>query len=246
MTTTSVPFRRKILGCISALAILAGCASTEEIMRDDPDPFEKYNRFMFQVNDGFDKAVFKPIAKGYRAIMPKPINDGVTNFFGNINDVITIVNDILQFKIKQGWMDTTRVVYNTTFGLAGFFDVATYMGLPKHNEDFGQTLGYWGIGEGYYLVLPFLGPNTTRDVWGLAGNVFIDPLSGFTDSAAAYIASRTAYFVDLRADLLQVEERFEEMQIEPYSFQRQTYLQRRRNLVYDGNPPRLKPDFDAQ
>ncbi|MEE4379193.1 MAG: VacJ family lipoprotein [Candidatus Competibacteraceae bacterium] len=225
---------------------LSGCASTETILRENPDPFEGYNRAMFGFNDKVDVVVLKPVAKGYQFIMPELLNDGVTNFFSNINDVIILFNDLLQLKFEQAAMDSSRIVFNTTFGLLGFFDVASrYMDLPKHNEDFGQTLGYWGVGEGYYFVLPLLGPSTTRDVWSILVDSVVDPLQRF-DTTLERLGTRVLYVIDLRAGLLRVERAFQNVQLDPYSFQRAAYLQRRRNLVFDGNPPKPPLDFDEE
>jgi len=225
---------------------LSGCASTETILRENPDPFEGYNRAMFAFNDKVDIVVLKPLAKGYQFIMPGLLNDGVTNFFSNVNDVIILFNDLLQLKFKQAAMDSGRIVFNSTFGLLGFFDVATrYMDLPKHNEDFGQTLGYWGVGEGYYFVLPLLGPSTTRDVWSIVVDSVVDPIQRF-DTTLELLSLRTAYVIDLRAGLLRVERAFKDVQLDPYSFQRAAYLQRRRNLVFDGNPPKPPLDFEEE
>lgn len=229
---------------VFSIFLLFGCASTEEVMRTDADPLEPYNRFMFKVNDTLDKTVLKPVAQGYDYITPEIIDEGITNFFSNLEDVAVVANDILQLKPKQALMDTSRIVYNTTFGILGFFDVASYMDLPKNEEDFGQTLGYWGVGEGYYLVLPLLGPSTTRDVWSVPVDRFADPVTYLDPSLGTLIAGRTVEIVDIRAGLLQVERAFADNQIDPYSFQRQAYLQRRRNLVYDGNPPEPDLDFD--
>lgn len=230
--------------CAIVVLSLVGCASTEEIMRTDADPLEPYNRFMFKVNDTLDKAVLKPVAQGYDYVTPEIIDEGITNFFNNLNDVAVVANDILQLKPKQALMDASRVVYNTTFGVLGFFDVASYMDLPKNDEDFGQTLGYWGVGEGYYLVLPLLGPSTTRDVWSVPVDRFAVPDTYLDASLTTQVALRSTNIIDIRADLLRVERAFADTQIDPYSFQRQAYLQRRRNLVYDGNPPEPELDFE--
>lgn len=229
--------------CASLLALLAGCASTEEIMRTNADPLEGYNRTMFAFNDTIDRAVLKPVAQGYDAVVPEPVNVSISNFFNNLDDVIVIVNDILQLKADHAIRNTSRLVFNTTFGVLGFFDVAgTYMDLPKHNEDFGQTLGYWGIGEGYYLVLPLLGPSTTRDVWGVPADAYVNPVT-YVNPARDRLLLNALNIVDVRAGLLRTERAFDaSAQIDPYAFQREAYLQRRRSLVYDGNPPR--PDFD--
>lgn len=229
---------------LSLLIGLSACASTETILRDNPDPFEGYNRAMFAFNDKVDQVILKPIARGYKAVTPDLVDNSVTNFFSNIDDVIVLFNDILQGKLKQAASDSSRIVFNTTFGVLGLFDVAgMYMNLPKNNEDFGQTLGYWGVGEGYYLVLPFLGPSGTRDVWGLFVDNYVDPIERL-DTSPERLALRGLYVVDLRADLLRVDRAFSDVQIDPYSFQRSAYLQRRRNLVYDGNPPKPPVDFE--
>lgn len=243
MINHNTAFRRAPL-LAGLMILLAGCASTEEMMRNDPDPLVKYNRPMFTFNDKLDKAVFKPVAKAYNAVMPAPANTAVTNFFGNLRDVVTLANDLLQLKFHQAAMDTSRVIANTVFGLGGLIDVARHMDLPKHDEDFGQTLSYWSGAEGYYLVLPVLGPNSTVDIWGLPGDSVANPLYFVSTTTAAWAGLQTLYFVDLRADLLRIERVIEDMQIDPYAFQRQAYLQRRRNLVFDGNPPTLKPDFE--
>jgi phospholipid-binding lipoprotein MlaA len=225
-----------------AVALLVGCAPTNQLLRDDPDPFEGYNRAMFAFNDAVDKAIFKPVAEVYQAVLPDPVIAGVTNFFSNLNDVVVLVNDLLQFKLHQAVMDSSRVVFNTTFGVLGLFDVASRMELPKHNEDFGQTLGYWGFSEGYYVVLPILGPSTVRDTFGLVGNFYTNPVTWATDSEAVEWSLWGLDLINRRAGLLRVERAFAEAQIDPYSFRRGAYLQQRRNLVHDGNPPR--PDFD--
>jgi phospholipid-binding lipoprotein MlaA len=243
MTSKNLPAWRILIG-IGALALLSGCASTAEIMRDDPDPFERYNRAMFTFNDRVDKAVLKPVAEAYQAVTPEPVDRAIGNFFSNLNDVVVALNNLLQYKFEPALMDTTRVVYNTTFGVLGFFDVASHMDLPKHNEDFGQTLGYWGVGEGYYLVLPFLGPSTTRDALGLVVDFQIDPIWS-VESTGTRVALYGVNAVDTRAGLLQAERAFMEAAIDPYAFQREAYLQRRRHLVYDGDPPRpVFDDFD--
>lgn len=225
------------------LGLISGCASTQSILETDADPLEPYNRAMFKVNDKIDSAVIKPVAKGYKAVVPDPVDKGISNMFSNIGDVGVVLNDLLQFKFKQAAMDTSRLVFNTTFGLGGLIDVASGMNLPKHNEDFGQTLGYWGVGEGYYLVLPLLGPSSTRDVWGVAADSAIDPVSQLNPDTHRYAAVglRT---VDFRADYFRVERALADNGIDKYSFIRESYLQRRRNLVYDGNPPKTKIDFD--
>ncbi len=229
-----------LAAAVFGLLILAGCASTEEMINEDRDPFRSYNRFMFTVNDKLDKAVIKPTAQAYRAVLPEFVRQRVTHFFGNLGDFSVVANDLLQLKLQQATVDASRIVYNTTFGLLGLFDVASDMGLHKHNEDFGQTLGYWGVGEGYYLVLPLLGPSTTRDVWNVpVDSYLLDPIT-YVDPLALRLSLSGTNLIDRRANLLRVERAFEETQIDPYSFQRQAYLQRRRDLVYDGNPPKPK------
>ena len=234
-------FRRCFL-MTAAIALLVGCASTQELPGDDTDTLESYNRTMFAFNDAVDKALFKPVAKVYRRVLPEPVTTSIGNFFSNLNDVVVLVNDLLQFKLHLAAMDSSRIVFNTTFGVAGLFDVATRMELPKHNEDFGQTLGYWGFGEGYYLVLPLLGPSTVRDTFGLVGNFFTNPVTWATDSEAVEWSLWGLDLINRRSSLLRIERALADEQIDPYSFQRSAYLQMRRNLVYDGNPP--KPDFD--
>jgi phospholipid-binding lipoprotein MlaA len=235
---------RRLFLTIATVALLVGCAPTNELLRDDPDPFESYNRAMFAFNDAADKAVFKPVAQAYQTVLPDPVITSVTNFFSNLNDVVVLINDLLQFKLHQAAMDSSRIVFNTTFGVLGLFDVASRMELPKHNEDFGQTLGFWGFGEGYYIVLPLLGPSTVRDTFGLVGNFYTNPVTWATDSDAVEWSLWGLDLINRRAGLLRVERAFAEAQIDPYSFQRGAYLQQRRNLVYDGNPP--KPDFDFE
>ncbi len=238
-------FRRRFL-TTAAVSLLVGCASTNALPRDDIDSLESYNRAMFAFNDAVDKAVFKPVAKVYRRVLPEPVTASVGNFFSNLNDVVVLANDLLQFKLHLAAMDSSRIVFNTTFGVAGLFDVASRMDLPKHNEDFGQTLGYWGFGEGYYLVLPLLGPSTVRDTVGLVGNFFTNPITWATDSNAVAWGLWGLDLINRRSGLLRIERALAEDQIEPYSFQRGAYLQMRRNLVYDGNPPKPDFDFDAE
>ncbi len=238
-------FRRRFLP-IAVAALLVGCAPTSELLRDDPDPLESYNRAMFAFNEAADKAVFKPVAQAYQAVLPDPVITSVTNFFSNLNDVVVLINDLLQFKLHQAAMDSSRLVFNTTFGVVGLFDVASRMELPKHNEDFGQTLGFWGFSEGYYIVLPLLGPSTVRDTFGLAGNFYTNPVTWATDSDAVEWSLWGLDLINRRAGLLRVERALAEAQIDPYSFQRSAYLQMRRNLVYDGNPPQPEFDFDTE
>lgn len=235
---------RRLFLTIATVALLVGCAPTNELLRDDPDPLESYNRAMFAFNDAADKAVFKPVAQAYQTVLPDPVITSVTNFFSNLNDVVVLINDLLQFKLHQAAMDSSRIVFNTTFGVLGLFDVASRMELPKHNEDFGQTLGFWGFGEGYYIVLPLLGPSTVRDTFGLVGNFYTNPVTWATDSDAVEWSLWGLDLINRRAGLLRIERALADSQIDPYAFQRSAYLQQRRNLVYDGNPP--KPDFDFE
>lgn len=214
----------------------SGCASTPKELRDPRDPWEPVNRAVYRFNTDFDNAFMKPIAKGYQKVTPEPVDRGVTNFFDNIADVTSAVNNLLQFKLARAGSDVGRVAVNSTVGVLGFVDVATNMGIPSYKEDFGQTLGYWGYSPGPYVVLPLLGPSSARDTIGFAGDVFVDPFFSLRKNEI-YWGAIGLRAVDQRADLLTAGAVLEEAALDPYSFLRDAYLQRRRYEVHDGDPP---------
>jgi len=213
-----------------ALSLAASVSGAEET--NDPDPWEGFNRKVFAFNEVMDKYVLKPVAKGYQYVTPRPVDESVTHFFSNLDDVVVVINDVGQLKFGQALSDTARILVNTTVGFFGVFDVATHIGLPKHNEDFGQTLGYWGVGTGPYLVLPFLGPSTLRDTGGLTVHYVYGPgYTDLTETTAQTYGAYGLYAVDLRADLIASEGLISG---DKYTFLRSFYLQRREYLVNDG------------
>jgi phospholipid-binding lipoprotein MlaA len=222
-----------------ALASLAGCATSPDA--DPRDPFEPFNRAVYQFNDVVDEAVARPVATAYRDVVHVQIRDRVRNFFSNIGDVFIGVNNVLQGKFYEGLEDFARVAFNSTLGIFGIHDVASEMGIEKHNEDFGQTFGRWGAIEGPYLVLPIFGSSTVRDGLGFALDVYTDPLEQVRPINArnSLVALR---LTGTRADLLDASRILEQAALDRYVFQRDAYLQRRRSLVYDGRPPRPRYD----
>ena len=235
--------RAVIISLILAATLLAsGCA---HLPPDDPsDPLESVNRGIYKFNRGADRYVLRPVAKTYRDYVPGPVRVGVGNFLDNLFYPTVIVNDVLQGKFAQGGKDLGRFVLNTTVGLVGVMDVATQVGLPANDEDFGQTLGYWGLGEGMYLMLPFLGPSNGRDLVGFVGDYFTSPTTYVEDDAAPWIVTGVNV-VHGRSKLLDAD-KFLDEQPDPYIFIRTAYLQQRQNLVFDGNPPRAKFEFDDE
>ena len=222
-------------------AFLAGCATTGE--RNPKDPWEGFNRGSFAFNEKLDAAVLKPVATGYVKVVPAFAREGVNNFFDNLEDVGTGLNNFLQGKPRQGASDLGRFLVNTVVGVFGLWDIATPLGLEKHYEDFGQTLGVWGVRSGPYLVIPLLGPSSARD----APAKIVDP-SWYYSSA---IDNNTIYWsfwgldkVRGRANLFQSEKVLDEAALDKYTFIRDAWMQRRRSMVFDGNPPRLKDDED--
>ena len=214
------------------LGLLSGCATLQST-EEDRDPLEGINRGIYTFNENVDKAVVKPLATVYRDAVPEFVRTGVANFFGNLAYPIVIVNDMLQGKITQGLDDTSRFMTNSTFGLLGFLDVATPAGMPAHNEDFGQTLGVWGFGEGVYIVLPFLGPSNLRDSVGLAADYQMDILNHHGDMSQRNVA-RGGRAIDTRSRLLGASRVFEEAAaFDPYGFAREAYRQRRASLIRD-------------
>ncbi len=225
--------------------LLSGC-TTLEGPTDPSDPFESYNRSMNSFNNNVDRYVLKPVAKGYDAITPSPVQKGVGNFFSNLDDVLVIFNDLFQFKFKQLASDTGRLLVNSTVGLFGLIDWASDIGLEKHNEDFGQTLGYWGVSSGPYLILPFFGPSTVRDAGGLvADSSYLDPINNEVHERWIYpnrnrdvsTSLTVVKVVDIRAGLLKAENILQQAALDPYIYVREAFLQRRENLVHDGKPP---------
>jgi phospholipid-binding lipoprotein MlaA len=209
--------------------VSAGCAGA----RDRCDPLEPVNRTVYQFNDHFDRVLLKPAATVYNTAVPPPVRGGVTNFFGNFRDVTTAVNNLLQAKVSAAFSDVGRVLINSTVGILGVFDVATRIGLQKHHEDFGQTLGVWGTPDGAYLVLPILGPSTVRDTVGLPVDYLTDPqFYLFTEPPQDGIVLVTR-IVSVRADLLEAEQILNAAAIDRYSFLRDAYLQRRHNQIND-------------
>ncbi|MGZ4976316.1 MAG: MlaA family lipoprotein [Methylobacter sp.] len=221
------------LGCIVLLGMLMGCATTS---KDPQDPLEGWNRGVQTFNDKLDDYAMKPIAKGYQWITPSFVDQGVTNFFSNINDIGVTINDLLQFKISQTGMDGSRFIVNTVAGVAGFVDVAAMIDLPKHNEDFDQTMGVWGVPTGPYLVLPFFGPSSPRGVGGLIGDAAMNPIS-YLDSGVITSGLFGVNAVDLRADNLANEKIATEAAVDRYSFFKSAYFQQREYLIHDGNMP---------
>ncbi len=236
MGTESGAYRFGWVGALSASLLLIGCATNPDRIADPRDPIEPYNRAVYSFNDAVDRAILRPIAVGYQKITPEPVDRGITNFFNNIADVTSVANNILQFKMSRAGSDVGRIFINTTVGALGFFDVATNVGLPSYKEDFGQTLGYWGIAPGPYFMLPLLGPSTIRETIGRAGDVMTSPLH-YLDENDVRWGLRGLNIVDRRANLLAAGRILDEAAIDRYSFVRDAYLQRRLNLVHDGNPP---------
>ncbi len=212
------------------LLLLSGCAS---IGAGHPsDPLETVNRKIDVFNQEFDKAVAKPVATGYRKVTPDPLDRGITNFFNNLADVPSAANNLFQLKPLRALNDVGRVCVNTTIGLLGLFDVASDMGMPNYKEDLGQTLGYWGVGDTPYLVIPFLGPANLRDFIGRMGDFYLNPISYSTQGV--YWSLVALNMVDRRADLIEAGDVLDEAAVDRYSFLREFYLQKRQSAINDG------------
>jgi phospholipid-binding lipoprotein MlaA len=214
---------------------LTGCATTAN---HPNDPFEGYNRAVFTFNDKVDTAVLKPTATAYKNVVPGFIQTGVNNFFGNLSDVWTAANQFLQGRPAEGLNDVTRVALNTTFGIGGLIDIASKSGLRKHNEDFGQTLGVWGVSSGPYLILPILGPSTVRDTVALPLDRKADPWN-YKDPVHVRNIGTAVYVVDQRAVLLDASNLLEEAALDRYEFIRDGFLQRRESRVQDGREEKI-------
>ncbi|WP_230411871.1 MlaA family lipoprotein [Denitromonas iodatirespirans] len=230
------PMRRALAALLATVAV-AGCATAG----DPRDPWEGYNRAMYSFNEGVDKAVFKPLAIGYDEVAPLPVKAAVGNFFGNIEDLWTGLNNLLQGKGGDGAADIGRVLINTTVGILGVFDVATEMGMEKRDEDFGQTLAVWGVSDGPYFVVPFFGPRTLRDAVALPadlyGNSWVQPAD-----IAARNTTTGLKMVHARASLLGADRAATQGSLDKYAYIRDFYLQQRRYEIYDGQPPRERFD----
>lgn len=227
----------RCLAVASLTTVLAACAV--EPPRTD-DPFQKFNRKMFAFNQAVDKAVIRPVAKGYVKVTGPKERAHISDFFANLRSPVTIVNDVLQGRPEPALESTSRLLVNTTIGILGLFDPATRMNLPAHPTDFGVTLAHWGVPEGPYLVLPFIGPTTLRDVWRLPVDSYFDPLGWYARGHnftwhAQYLPSAT-YLVTLRASALPLDPVLESS-FDPYIFMRDAYRQHRLYKIYYGNPP---------
>lgn len=216
------------------LAVVALGASS--LHAAEEDPWEGVNRAVFRFNDTVDTYSLKPLAKGYQKVTPDVIETGIGNVFSNLGDVVVLANDLLQGKIRNAGIDTSRILFNTTFGVLGFFDVATRMGLPKNDEDLGQTLGVWGLGNGPYVVLPLLGPSTLRDAGGRVGDSFLGPYRYINDVPVRN-TTLGVDVVDTRASLLSAEKMITG---DKYIFIRNAYLQNREFRTRDGQ---VEDDF---
>lgn len=239
---TPVLGRCKCVLLLAILGLLAGCASAPPAYTTQTkDPWEKLNRATFAFNDKFDKAIARPVARTYTRAVPQHARSGIHNFIQNLGEPINIVNDLMQAKGGQTLRDTGRFLINSTFGLLGFFDVAARVGLPEHDEDFGQTLARWGVPSGPYLVLPILGPSSVRDAGGRYVDTWLNP--AWDNLQVRY--RNGAYIVDgvdTRAGLMDLNATLDSA-YDPYSFVRDAWLQHRRFEIYDGNPPVQYPDY---
>jgi phospholipid-binding lipoprotein MlaA len=241
--------RRRVCGGASRLTVaaiamaLAGC-TTIQAARGGPgqrlDPWENWNRKVFNFNEDVDRAVLKPVATSYTNVVPQPVRRSVGNFFGNFADAWSAINNMLQGKFEAGFEDATRVGANTLFGLFGILDVASEMGLEHHYEDFGQTLGRYGVGAGAYVVLPILGPSSVRDAAAIPVDRLASP-PAFFDGTRTQLGLTALQIVNTRAGLLGATRVIDDIALDKYTFVRDAYLQRRRSLVFDGDVPETPP-----
>jgi phospholipid-binding lipoprotein MlaA len=229
-----------LAGCLA----LTGCSTVHlSAYTKEKDPFEPYNRKVYAMNDAVDKVIIKPTAQAYAYVMPDTMKTLVNNFFSNLDDVTVTANDLLQLKFARAASDGSRVLFNSTFGVFGLLNVTTH--LEKHNEDFAQTLGYWGCNSGPYLVIPFWGPSSVRDGVGM----YADSFYGVIGTRPHIPTRNTAFAMNVfnnRVGLLDSEKVMDDATIDRYSFLRDAYLMRRQNLVYDGSPPRIKYDDEDE
>lgn len=229
----------KVLPVIIALlfvSLASGCATTQSKDAEvNNDRLEPINRVSFDFNETLDQYLLKPIAEPYAKYTPEIYRAGITNFFDNLTYLNVVLNSFLQGKFEQGLSDATRFIVNSTIGIMGLNDIATSMGLEKHNEDLGQTLAVWGVGRGSYFYIPLQGPDTVRNVPNIATSTLLNPLFYIT-SAILFPVSALS-IINTRANLLEASDLRDEAAIEPYTFTREAYLQQRENLIYDGNPP---------
>lgn len=226
---------------IVSTALLQGCAT-----RQNPDPLESMNRKVFSFNQALDDNLLKPVATSYKAVTPQPVRTAISNFGGNFKDLWSAINLFLQGHPGNGATQIMRVSVNTTFGLAGLIDIATPMRLERQNEDFGQTLGVWGVKPGAYIVWPLLGPSTLRDSVSIPGDLYFSHRLVISDDEAALGVS-ILQVINTRAGLLDVTNLLADVALDPYFFVRDAYLQRRQSQVYNGEPPEEdEEDYDRE
>ncbi|MFM2343636.1 MAG: hypothetical protein RLZZ210_244 [Pseudomonadota bacterium] len=223
----------KVISIIASCLMLSACATVDHI--------EGVNRKVFGFNEKVDEYFLKPVATGYNNYTPAPLKSAISNIYNNIEDVYSIANNVLQLKPQGVAEDTMRVAINTVLGLGGTIDIASKAGILRHKEDFGQTMGYWGIPDGPYIVLPILGPSTLRDTFGTALNTTLSP-SALMHKDLERIVYNSVNIVRLRANLLDVTNSVDELALDKYNFVKNAYLQKRKYDIYDGNIPEDKDD----
>lgn len=226
----------------AAAASATAAASAPEDEVDEPavnprDPYESLNRKVFEFNDKLDANVLKPVAETYQKVVPSMVRSGVSNVLGNLGDVWSAVNQLLQGKVGNAGEMTFRVLTNTVFGIGGLMDPATELGMERRSEDFGQTLGRWGVPPGPYVVLPLLGASTARDTAATPVDMYASLDTQLTSGTSATLGVSVLKVVNTRAKLLGASQLLDEIALDRYSFLRDAYLARRRSQVYDGNPP---------
>ena len=234
--------RIKLTALLLTIFILPGCASHQVT---NQDPYESMNRVTFKINEKLDNNLIKPVATAYANAAPDYVRTRVTNFFENVNYLNVILNDFLQGKLDQGLSDVSRVIFNSTIGIGGIFDVSTPLGFPKNDEDVGQTLAVWGLPQGGYLNIPMSGPNTVRNAPNIVATSILNPLN-YTTSVVLWPLS-IIQIINTRANFLEASNVIDEIAIDPYTFIREAYLQQRQSLIHDGNIPNqaLEDIFDS-
>lgn len=241
MNTRSGSFLLVALLGAATIFGLSGCATGPTA--NPRDPLEPLNRAVFRFNDTADRVVLKPVATGYKQAVPSVVRRGVSNFFDNLKDAWSSVNSLLQLKGEAAGNNFSRFLVNTTIGLGGVLDVATEMGIERQTEDFGQTLGHWGVGPGPYIVLPLLGPSTLRDTLAIPLDAYGNFIPSIQDTGIRDVVTGLQ-LIDRRARLLSATNMLDQVALDPYLFGRDVFLQVRRNAVYDGDPPE-EPAEDA-